>query len=292
MIFFSNFQQKVKNILKKIENGNANESSIADLCEMLNDHPNMVPEAIGTLNVILQKGNMKAYNQAIFAFNKMAENYIGLEHFSVDIIVTSSIARKNDIRENGILNILGALSKIAQKYPERMKIAVPELLLCLENPNVQCREISYFVLCIIAATHHEFFNGHSKELIRVMNGLNKDERIYSVKLTKKLAKNDKEIAAATYDLIEDMRLNHPDSILRSEAGYAMDVIRETLSGKPKLEVHPALSAEKQGNYQPRGKVDLSENLFSGLSELMAPDKEDLADLLEGMNLQHLIVGKV
>lgn len=292
MIFFSNFQEKVKNILKKIENGNANDSNIADLCEMLDDHPNVVPETVVTLHTILQIGNMKAYNQAILAFNKMAENYIGVENYSVDIIINSMIARKKDIRENGILNILGTLSKVTQKYPERMKIAVSELLLCLENSNPQCREISFFVLSIIAATHHEFFKGHSKELIRVMNGLNKDERIYSVRLTKKLSEYEKEIAADTYDLIEDMRLNHPDSILRSEAGFAMDVIKETLNEKPRADKYPASRTEKQDHCRTREKVDLSENLFSGLSELMAPDKEDLADLLEGMNLQHLIVGKV
>lgn len=293
MIFFNNFQEKVKNILKKIENGNANESNITALCELFEDHSDLIPEAMGTLNNILQKGNMKAYNLAILALNKMAEKFTGLEHYSVDIIINSMHERKNDLRENGIMNILGALSKVTQKYPERMKIAVPELLMCLENSNTQVRELSFFMLSIIAATHHEFFGDRSKELIRALNGLNTDERMYALRLTKKLVVFETKIAADTYDLIEDMRLNHPDSNLRSEAGFTMDILKEAVNTNPlKVNTDSVKKTGKQELSIARGKADLSDNLFSGLSELMAPDKEELADILEGMNLKHLIVGKV
>lgn len=293
MIFFNNFQEKVKNILKKIENGNANESNIASLCELLEDHSDLIPEAMVALNNILQKGSMKAYNLAILALNKMAEKFIGLEYYSVDIIINSMRERKNDLRENGLLNLLGTLSKITQKYPEKMRIAVPELLMCLENSNMQGREMSYFTLSIIAVTHHDFFENRSKELIRVLNGLNTDERIYALKLTKKLVKTEKKIAADTYDLIEDMHLNHPDSKLRSEAGFTMDVLKEIVNTNPsKVNMDSVKKAVKQELSNGSGKADISDSQFTNLSELMAPDKEDLADLLEGMNLKHLIVGKV
>src|SRR5659263_727873 len=118
--------------------------------------------------------------------------------------------RKNDLRFYSMLEILEILSKITQKYPERMKIAVPELLLCLENADAKSRDISYFILSILAAVHNEFFKGHSKEIIRVLNGLYVDERKYACRLIKQLAQKDQTIVTDTYDLIEDLRLNNPD----------------------------------------------------------------------------------
>ncbi|MDL5501939.1 MAG: hypothetical protein QSU88_01870, partial [Candidatus Methanoperedens sp.] len=103
-----------------------------------------------------------------------------------------------------MLNILEILSKIAPKHPDRMKIAVPELLIALESTDVKSRELSYFILSILAATHHEFFKDRSKELIRILNGLNVDERIYAIRLTKQLAQKDQAIVADTYDLLEDL----------------------------------------------------------------------------------------
>ena len=161
----------------------------------------------------------------------MAEKYIGFEHYSVDVIVNCMQERKNDLRENGLLKILEILSKITQKSPERMKIAVPELFICLENTNPKSREIAHFILSIIAAAHHEFFKGRSKEIIRVLNGLYVDERIYACRLLKQLAENDQTIVNDTHDLLEDLRLNHPDCNLRSEAGFAMDKLKEAIKKK-------------------------------------------------------------
>ena len=231
MIFFNNFQEKIRNILKKIKNGNASESNIASLCELLDDHQNIIPEAIGTFEGILTKGNIKAFNSAISAYNRMAQNHVGVAHYQVDVIVSCMKDRRNELLENGMLNILEILLIITQKYPERMKNAVPELLIALESTNAKSREISYFILSILAATHHEFFKDRSKEIIRVLNGLNVDERIYAIRLTKQLAQKELAMVAETYDLLEDLRLNHPDSNLRSEAGFAMDKLKEAVKQK-------------------------------------------------------------
>jgi hypothetical protein len=285
MFFYNNFQKKVRNIIKKIEKGNAGESNMSFLCELLEDHPDMMHESIGALNNILINGDIKAYNCAISALNKMAEKYIGFEHFSVDVIVNCMQTRKNDLHENGLLKILEILSKITQKSPERMKIAVPELFICLENTNPKSREIAHFILSIIAAAHHEFFKGRSKEIIRVLNGLYVDERIYACRLLKQLAQNDQTIADDTHDLLEDLRLNHPDCNLRSEAGFAMDKLNEAIGKKssraPQL-IKPGIPA--------KDRKGISDDL-SGLSELIAPNKKDMIDLLEGMNLRHLIINR-
>ncbi|MDO8727216.1 MAG: hypothetical protein Q7J35_14195 [Candidatus Methanoperedens sp.] len=290
MVFFNNFQKRFRNILKRIENGNASESNIASFCELLDVHKKIIPEAIGALNDILIKGNIKAFNSAISAYNRIAQNHIGEEHYLVDVIVSCMRDRRNDMRENSMLKILEILSITTQKYPERMKIAVPELLIALESNTPKSRELSFFILSILSATHHEFFKGLSKEIIRVLNGLNVDERIYAIRLTKKLAEKEQANIAETYDLIEDLCLNHPDSKLRSEAGFAMDKLKAMVKSEPVMKIQtPGPS------YLIKGRTELSEDLFSGLPELivplMVPDKEDMIAILQGMNLEHLIVNK-
>ncbi|HMB45378.1 MAG TPA: hypothetical protein VKL21_06115 [Candidatus Methanoperedens sp.] len=280
----------MRNIIRKIENGSAGESNISSLCELLEDHPDMIQESIGVLNAILIKGDIKAYNSAISALNKLAEKYVGFEHFSVDVIVNCMQERKNDLHENGLLKILEILSKITQKSPERMKIAVPELFICLENTNPKSREIAHFILSIIAAAHHEFFKGRSKEVIRVLNGLYVDERIYACRLLKQLAQNDQTRVDDTHDLLEDLRLNHPDCNLRSEAGFAMDKLKEAIRKNSSGVDRPIKLIKPEPSALVKDRKVISDD-FSGLSELIAPNKKDIIDLLEGMNLRHMIINR-
>jgi len=292
MIFYNNFQKKVRNIIKKIENGNAGESNIASLCELLENHQNMIPESIGALNNIMIKGNIKSSHLAICALNKMSENYIGIAYYSVDIFVSCMKERKNDLRFYGMLEILEILSKITQKYPERMKIAVPELLICLENTNAKSRDISYFMLSILAVAHHEFFKGHSKEIIRVLNGLYVDERKYACRLIKQLAQKEQTIATDTYDILEDMRLNNPDCNLRSEAGFAMDKLKKAARKNSSQIGRPVKTMKKpKSSILVKDKLEISENYFSVLTELRSPNKKDLIDILEGMDLRHMIINR-
>lgn len=290
MFFYNNFQKKMRNIIRKIENGSAGESNMSSLCELLEDHPDMIQESIGVLNAILIKGDIKAYNSAISALNKLAEKYVGFEHFSVDVIVNCMQERKNDLRENGLLKILEILSKITQKSPERMKIAVPELFICLENTNPKSREIAHFILSIIAAAHHEFFKGRSKEVIRVLNGLYVDERIYACRLLKQLAQNDQTLVDDTHDLLEDLRLNHPDCNLRSEAGFAMDKLKEAIRKNSSGVDRPIKLIKPEPSKLVKDRKGISDDL-SGLSELIAPNKKDIIDLLEGMDLRHMIINR-
>lgn len=291
MIFYNNFQKKVRDIIKKIENGNAGKSNIASLCELLENHQNMIPESIEALNNIMIKGDLKAFNSVIYTLNKMSENHIGLEYYSVDVIIGCMRGRKNDLLEYGLFEVLEILSKITQKYPERMRIAVPELLFCLENTNAKSRDISYFMLSIIAAAHYEFFKDHSKELIRALNGLYVDERIFACRLIKQLAQKDQTMVADTYDLIEDLRLNNPDCNLRSEAGFAMDKLKKA-ARKNSLHVNKVKPMKKPKSIIPvKDKLEISENYFSALKELRSPSKKDLIDILEGMDLRHMIINR-
>jgi hypothetical protein len=282
----------VRNIIKEIENGNASESNIVSLCELLEIHQNMIPESIRALNKIMIKSNIKASHLAICALNKISENHIGLEYYSIYAIISCVMEKKNDLREYVMLEILEILLKITQKYPERMKIAVPELLICLENTNAINRNISYFMLSILANAHHEFFKGHSKEIIRVLNGPYVDERIYACRLIKQLSQKDQTIVNDTYYLLEDLLLNHNDPNLRSEAGFTMDKLKEAV-GKNYLHVdRPVMIMQKpDASILLKDKLEISENYFSGLMELRSPNKNDLIDILEGMNLTHMIINR-
>jgi hypothetical protein len=314
MRLYNNFQKG--NLLKKIENGRVSETDIASLLKLLDNDPKMIPEVVGTINSILQKGDIKAYNSAILALNKMAENYIGLSDYSVEVIVSCMQKRKNDLFEDGMSKILEILLKIALNYPGHMKIAVPELMKCLENTNATSRETAHYTLSLLAATNHEYFRDQQKEINRVLNGLNVDERIYACRLIMKLAEKERTIVEDTYDLLEDLRLNHPDSKLRSEAGFAIEKLERPVKGNLKEPVKEKLKKPVNGKLRKsvedkHSKVDIwsintipepelsynikdrtgSSDNFAVLAELMTPNKEDLVHMLEGMSLEHLIVNR-
>jgi len=161
---------------------------------------------------------------------------------------------------------------------------------------------------LLAATHHEFFRGRQKEIIRVLNGLNVDERIYACRLIMKLAEKERAIVEDTYDFLEDLRLNHPESKLRSEAGFAIEKLKEPVKRKLKKPVKGKLRKpvkdkhskvdvwsintiqDPELNYNIKDRTVSSDN-FAVLAELMAPNKEDLVHMLEGMSLEHLIVNR-
>ncbi len=222
MIWPRNPRKKARSILKKIESGQASYINIASLAELLDKKPSMVPEVIRTLTSLIEKGDIKACSSAIAALNMAAEKDIEMVADSESVIVGCIRRWEKDLQEDCMLNFLEILLKIYQKYPERMNIAVSELFMCLENASAIVREDAYFLLALLTATHPEFFRGRSKELIRVLNGLNVDERIYACRLIKKLAEKDPIMVADTYDVLEDLRLNHPYGNLRSEAAYAVE----------------------------------------------------------------------
>ncbi len=288
-----NPEKKVWSILKNIEAGSANEANIISLVKLLDKQPSMVSKVIGTLNGILQKSDIKAQYSAIFALNKLAEDYIGLADYSVDAIVGFMQKRKEELREDDMLNILKILFKITQKYPERMGVAVPELLMSLENTSKMVREMAYFMLALLAITHYEFFRVHSKKMTRILNGLNLDERTYTCRLIRKIAEKDWTIVADMYDVLEDLYLNHPDSNLRSEAAYAIDKLKGTVRKKVSETKAQPIKAMQKSELVPRIKNEPrnSDRFFSELADLIAPNKEDLKNVLDEMGLRHMIVNR-
>ncbi len=288
MILNLSLSKKVRNILKKIVKGKASERDLSSLMELLDDQFWIVKEVIEVLNSILQNGDIKARNSAIAALNKMAKYYLGLEDYSVDLIVGCMPKSKKDHHSDVMLKILEILLKVTERNPERMEIAVPELLLCLQNISATIREKAYFILALLAITHHEFFVCHSKEIVRHLNGLNLDERIYTCKLIRIIAEKDHKIIENTYDILDDLRLNHPFNNLRREAAYTVERLEE-LTRRSDIDRSPVKTIQEPGIGSIIGtETEFSGETFSELSELISPDKEELKNMLEGMGLKHLI----
>ncbi len=278
-------QKKAQSILKNIEDGKANEANLDYLTELLDIQPSIAPEIMQTLNHILQKGDVKACSSAILALDKIIENNPGLEDYSLKAIVDCMQKRKEDLHEDSILKILEILLRITQKYPERMGAAVPELLIYLKNGSIKVREKVYFLLALLAITHHEFFIGRSNDLIRVLNGLNLDERIKACRLIMKIAMKDRRIVADTYEVLEDLRLNHPDSILRAEAAFAIDKLKGTAVKKPS----GIVSVKSVQKPQVGSLITYEEeDSFSDFANLVAPNEKDLKEALDSMGLNHLV----
>lgn len=235
MILLRSPHKKVQGIIKKIEKDRVTRANISLLMEILEKEPALVPEVIDSIIDILNNNGNKNFKSAIWALNVVANKDIGVVSRSVDVIV--KCLHKN-MHKNEIMRSLDLLYKINEKYPDRMNIVIPGLILNLQNMDESIREKVYLLLAPIAEKHPEFFKDYTKQLIRVLNGLNVDERIYAIRLVKIISKKDPTIVRDTYDLLTYMQLNHPSRELRLEA---VSAIKEL---KLKEDKPPAVPTEK------------------------------------------------
>ncbi|HWR26776.1 MAG TPA: diadenylate cyclase [candidate division Zixibacteria bacterium] len=275
----NNPKKKAQNIIKKIEKGTASEADIIDLSEILYKEPSLESEITGSLISILQKFDTISFKSAIFALNVVADKNIGIISDSVDVIAN---CLKKDLHTGEILKILEIMLKIYRKYPEKMNIAVPGLLVCLRNMNVTVRENAYFLLGPIALLHPEFFIGHTKELNLALNGLNLDERIYACKIINTIANTNPKIVEEAYDILSYLESNHPSRQLRIEAASVIEKL------KIKEEVEPIklredridnISAPDPGGFlsgKPGGQL---RSEFAGILETERKDKKETLNVL-------------
>ena len=225
MTFLQNKQKQFERIIKEIEKGNSSESDALALMQILRDQPSTIPEVIRSLSIIMSKVDPKPYMAACQVLNVIADQYTDTVSDSLEMIIELLKYREKELNEQEWLPTLELLTKIYQGYPEKIKIAVPGLLNALGNSNLDIRREAYFLLINIATNNPDHFKDRSKELIRVLSGINIDERINGCKIIGKIAEKNPEIVEKTYDLVEDLFLNHPDNDLRKEAGFAADKLR-------------------------------------------------------------------
>lgn len=213
-----NPKKKAHSIINKIEQGKSTESDIKNLGGILDKEPSLVPEITESLVSILKKFDATSIKPVLSGLTIVADK---------DIKTTSGYINefanclKQNIPPDEILKINGIISKIFYASNENMKPAVSGLLVCLRNMNLSVREDAYLLLSSIAISHPEFYEGHTKELGRSLNGLNLDERINSCKLITKIADKYPEIVENTYDTLSEIKTEHPSHELRIEAANAM-----------------------------------------------------------------------
>ncbi len=308
-------RKKIQTILIEIESGRARDADLASLSKLLEQQSSEIPEVIGMLAGILKKENTNACNSAMMALNMVAEKDLDLVSNCLDDIMAWIRRGKNEFNEDCILESLDILTKISKKYPERMGTVVSDLIMCLENISPSVREKAYFLLMFLALIESRIFRGHSKEFVRVLNGLNIDERIYACRLIKKIAEKDTKIVESTYDVLEDLRLNHLNSNLRSEAAYALDKLKvkeNIVKQKHSRSTNDLVKSEKDNtsglvkankkSSEKRKKIKVGylvkdepgalETPVPELADLIVIDKKGLREILKELELDHLISKKI
>ncbi|MDP3103710.1 MAG: hypothetical protein Q8M95_03790 [Candidatus Methanoperedens sp.] len=305
MLFSRDPQKELQSLFKKIESGRASDANIVSLVQLLDKQPSLKPEAIRMLISLTHKGDMKVCSSIISSLNRLAENDLRLAADSIDAITSCMQRAKEGFHEELLLNALEILSGIYQEYPECMGIAVPELLGCMENISPKVRNRAYLVLDALTFTRSEFFLGRSKELIRVLNSLNVDARILACSLIRNVSAINPMFVKDTYNVLEELRLNHPDPRLRSEASSAMGMLKPDEKPAEKVSIESTevkyedatgtsefidvnKSVEKIGAVIEDEQPEVNENLLYEGVNLIAPNEKDLKAVLESMGLEHLI----
>ena len=280
MILLQSPQKKVESILKEVEKGKTHGSDTSSLMQILNKQPSMIPEVIRSLASIMAKGDSKPGISACLVMNRIADERLDEVSDSLEIIMDFLKDRKKELNEYEWIPALELLTKINQQHPEKMGSAVPALLAALGNTNATVKETAYYLLSLIAADNPDFFKDRSIELIKVLNGLNVDERIHACNIIGIIAEKKPEIVDKTFDLVNDFFLNHPDNNLRSAAGLAADKMRpkKAVPKQPESKVPLVKQEEKRPeiNITP-GVIPLKNN-----KEIGSKDKSQIENALQLM----------
>lgn len=280
MILLQSPQKKVESILKEVEKGKTHGSDTSSLMQILNKQPSMIPEVIRSLASIMAKGDSKPGISACLVMNRIADERLDEVSDSLEIIMDFLKDRKKELNEYEWIPALELLTKINQQHPEKMGSAVPALLAALGNTNATVKETAYYLLSLIAADNSDFFKDRSIELIKVLNGLNVDERIHACNIIGIIAENKPEIVDKTFDLVNDFFLNHPDNNLRSAAGLAADKMRpkKAVPKQPESKV-PLVKQEEK-----RPEINITPDFIplKNNKEIGSKDKSQIENALQLM----------
>lgn len=280
MTLLQNPQKKVESILKELEKGKTHDSDTSSLMQILNKQPSMIPEVMRSLASIMAKGESNPSISACLVMNRMTDERLDEVSDSLEMIMELLKDRKKELNEYEWIPALELLTKINQQHPEKMRSAVPVLLAAMGNTNATVRESAYCLLGFIAADNPDFFKGRSIELIKVLNGLNVDERLYACNIIRIVAEKNPEIVDNTFDLVNDLFLNHPDNNLRSAAGLAVDKMR------PKKDVPKQPDSKvplvKQENTRPELNTISDVISLTNNEEIGTNDKSQIENALQMM----------
>lgn len=225
MIGINNPDKEAQAILRKLEKGKASDASQSSLVNLIQSDPFLGRSILEELNRILRGDNLESCNSVMSVLNMIAEKDPVLISKSIDAVIGSMKKWKKESYVDYELKTFEVLFKIYHAYPEKMGGAIPELFKCLENSSLKIRGNAYNLLYLLAATQSELFKGHSKYLVRALNGLYEEERIHACSLIKKIAQQNPTLIGDAYDTLEDFRLHHPHSKLRLESAHTLEMLK-------------------------------------------------------------------
>lgn len=283
MTFLQTPQKKIESILKEVEKGRILETETETLLKILNENPSMIPDVIKSLSVIMGKVDERPFISACMVLNSIADQY--LYNVSELFEMTTELLkfREKEINEKEWIPTLELFTKMHQGYPDKMRAVIPGLFTALGNPNASIREAAYYLLAHIATTNHDLFKDRTNEMIKALSGLNVDERIYACKIIRKVAEKNPLIVAGTFELLEDLFLNHPETELRSQAGFAADKLRPVCAPK---KADASGSSDVSNDTTMKNEVKIFSDITSMISVI---DKKHIDNALETIIKNRVIV---
>ncbi|MCG7850056.1 MAG: hypothetical protein MIO93_12895, partial [ANME-2 cluster archaeon] len=294
---FGSPKKTVDNNINKIEKGHGSKKIVDSLNKTLKENPELVDDTALALIGIIQTDKTETLGYCLELLLSIAEKDTDLLVNSTDAFIKIiQMPDDNAIDNNSILIALDILSIIVSVSPELMQPAVPALLNKMRSSNSQIRSASYYILETISKSYPDFFSNHTLDLIRSLNGLNIDERIFATKLIGEIAKYSPKVIDDTYDVLNDLASKHPSAEVRQKAHDVLKRFRvdEEIT-EVKTEEHETEQLEFEKDFIGIDDIDSEEMDFAEMADDLSErikgiDFEASAiAMLKSLDMEHLIV---
>ncbi|MDF1532745.1 MAG: hypothetical protein P1P72_10595 [ANME-2 cluster archaeon] len=289
---FSSPKKTVDNNLTRIEKGQGSKKIVVSLKKALKEDPELIEDTALALIRIIQTDKKETFGYCLEILLNIAETETELLVNSIDAFIKIiQIPDDNALDINSILIALDILSIIVSVSPDLMQPAVPELLKKMRSSNSQIRSASYYILDTISKSNPEFFSNYTLDLIRSLNGLNVDERIYAIKLIGEIAQYSPKVIDDSYNVLKDLSSKHPSLEIRQQAH---DVLKKFSVDEATPEVKTEL-LEFEKDFIGLNDINSEEMDFAELADDLSErikgiDFEASAvAMLKSLEMDHLIV---
>lgn len=197
------------------------------------------------------------------------------------------------------LEAIITLFYLSKENPEVIKPAIPTLLEYMDNHFDKIRVSSFCTLKSISESIPEAYTDYTAELLRALQGLNNDTRIYTAEIIGDIADTNPEVVEEAYKSL-DRLLKHPNSQIRSEAGRVIKklIMAERHTKPMEIGLADLVSEERvvfeTGEASENGEVSdiglkYSPQMFD---EIETEFRANVDKFLESIGLEHLMIHEV
>jgi len=272
---FSSPKKTVDYNLTRIEKGQGSKKIVESLKKALKEDPELIEDTALALIGIIQTDKKETFGYCLEILLNIAETETELLVNSIDAFIKIiQIPDDNALDINSILIALDILSIIVSVSPDLMQPAVPESLKKMRSSNSHIRSASYYILDTISKSNPEFFSNYTSDLIRSLNGLNVDERIYAIKLIGEIAQYSPKVIDDSYNVLKDLSSKHPSLEIRQQAH---DVLKKFSVDEATPEVKTEL-LEFEKDFIGLNDINSEEMDFAELAD-------DLSERIKGIDFE-------